>query len=304
MSAATISRHDSGWRPGLGDTASLVDAFSGPGAYRTSRGISRASSDWRPGLGELSTAEIVARRLGIPLPASSRRTLGQTVQPTPGEQQINQISAIASTGASATVGILVAMGTLTGPVGAAIAGVIAVAQLLVSVFHGCGETCVEATTIVNQVEPILQQNLATYLASPVHTTSLQAAAMNNFQTAWNAVVQNCQNPQLLSAGTNCVAERQQGSCAYKTSPGGWQQASDGSWTYVYPGANGSGSACWNWFVGYLDPIQNDPTVVPDSVATSTAAGTGVAQTGAGPDLTPLLLIGGLGLAVWMISGDL
>lgn len=310
MNAAITSRHDPSWRPGLGDPSVIVHGFSTPvyGA-RMTRGISRASSDWRPGLGEMSTAEIVARKLGIPLPQSSRRTLGQTVQPTPGEQQINQISAIASTGASATVGILIAMGTLTGPIGAAIAGVIAVAQLLVSVFHGCGETCVEATTIVNQVEPILQQNLATYLASPVHTTSLQAAAVNNFQTAWNAVVQNCQNPQLLSAGTNCVDERQQGACAYKTSPGGWQQAADGSWSYVYPGANGSGSACWNWFVGYLDPIQNDPTVVPDSAASSTApttTGSGT-QTGASqnaPDLTPLLLIGALALGVWAVSGGL
>ena len=291
MNPTITSRHDSSWRPGLGDPGSIVAALSGPPIYRA---VSRASRDWSPGLGELSTAEIVARKLGIPMPRGLRG-LGQSTQ---------QISASASSGASATVGILVALGTVTGPVGAAIAGAITVAQLLVGIFKGCGQTCVEATDIVNQVEPVLQQNLATYLASPVHTQSLQAAAINNFQTAWNAVVQNCNNPSLATAGQNCISERQQGACAYKTSPGGWQQ-NGGTWQYVYPGANGSGSTCWNWFVGYLDPIQNDPTVVPDSVVTSPSSSTVGTTTATSAvstttDYTPLLLIGAAALAAWAL----
>jgi hypothetical protein len=260
----------------------------------------------------MSTAELVAKKLGIPYRPSG---LGQQGPPTPGEQQVSQISAIASSGASATVGILVALGTIGGPVGAAIGGLITVGQLLVSVFRGCGETCVEATDIVNQVEPILQQNLAAYLAAPVRTASLQAAAINNFNTAWNAVVQNCNNPQLLSAGQNCIKDRQQGACAYKTSPGGWTQNSDGTCTYKYNGPNGSGSTCWNWFVGYLLPIQNDPCVVPDSVVTSPVtspagssatslpsgtATTGTAVTTAEPDYTPLLLIGAIALGALLL----
>ena len=69
----------------------------------------------------------------------------------------------------------------SGPIGAAIGGRIAISQLLVGIFQGCGQTCVEASNIANQVEPALQQNLAAYLASPVRTVSMQAAAINNFK---------------------------------------------------------------------------------------------------------------------------
>src|SRR5271155_605073 len=177
------------------------------------------------------------------------------------------IASIASTGASVTTSLLVALGTAPTIIGPIIAGVVAVANLLVSVFKGCGSTCTEASNIANQVEPVLQQNLSNYMSAPVHYASLQAAALNNFTTAWSALTQACGNPQLLSAGQNCISERQQGSCSYKTTPGGWQQT-NGTWTYVYPGANGSGSTCWNWFVGYHDPIANDPTVVADPSAAS------------------------------------
>jgi hypothetical protein len=180
------------------------------------------------------------------------------------------ISAIASTGASVTVSTLVALGTITGPVGAAIAGVIAAGMAIASLFKGCGQTCIEASDIANQCETVLQQNLQQYLSAPVHYQSLQTAALNNFTTAWSALTQACGAASLGSAGSNCISERQQGACSYKTTPGGWQQGSSG-WTYVYPGANGSGSTCWNWFVGYHDPIANDPTVVPDP-ASSGAAG--------------------------------
>lgn len=190
----------------------------------------------------------------------------------PGLGQISSpqsIASIASTGASVTTSLLIALGTAPTIVGPIIAGAIAVANILVGVFKGCGSTCTEASDIANQVEPALQQNLANYLAAPVHYASLQAAFLNNFTTAWSALTQACGNPQLMSAGQNCISERQQGSCSYKTTPGGWQQT-NGVWTYVYPGANGSGSTCWNWFVGYHDPIANDPTVVPDPSPASSA----------------------------------
>jgi hypothetical protein len=235
---------------------------------------------------------MVARKLGISIPRGMRG-LGQSTQ---------QISAIAASGASATVGILVALGSIAGPIGAAVGALIGVGQLLVGVFKGCGQTCVEATAIVNQVEPILQQNLAAYLAAPVHTESLQAAAINNFQTAWNAVLANCNNPSLGSAGQNCISERQQGACAYKTSPGGWSNG-----VYTYPGANGSGTACWNWWIGYHDPIANDPTVVPDSVVTSASTSTASATSGttgavstSETNYAPLLLIGAAALAAWLL----
>ena len=188
------------------------------------------------------------------------------MRPGLGQVTTQTVAQLAATGASTTVGILVALGTIGGPVGTAIGGLIAVGTLLASVFKGCGQTCVEASDIANQVSAALTTNLQQYLAAPVHYASLQMAALNNFNTAWAALTQGCGNPQLASAGQNCISERQQGACSYKTSPGGWQQGSSSGWTYVYPGANGSGSTCWNYFVGYHDPIANDPTVVPDPPA--------------------------------------
>ena len=207
------------------------------------------------GLG-ISTAEVYAKRYGIPLPAPGRGVGAVTTQ---------NISQIAATGASTTVGLLVALGAVSGPIGAAIGGLIAVGSLLVSIFKGCGQTCVQATAIANQVEQALQQNLSQYMASPVRTVSMQQAALNNFATAWAALVANCSNPQLGTAGQNCVSQRQQGACAYKVSAGGWQGK-----TFVPYGANGSGSTCWNWFVGYHDPIANDPNVQPDTAAQAVA----------------------------------
>ena len=203
---------------------------------------------------------------------------------------------------AATTGSLIAAlagaGPLAGPIGAAVG---AVAGILVQVFKGCGQTCVQATSIANQVEPVLAQNLAAYIAEPVHYASLQAAALNNFDTAWAALVQNCSNPALAAAGQNCIGDRQRGSCAYKTSPGGWSGK-----TYMPPGANGSGSACWNWFVGYRDPIANDPNVVPDPIpgvaATLTSFGISPSTAVFGIPISNLLLPGGLLIAALVLMG--
>src|ERR1700679_1357382 len=173
-----------------------------------------------------------------------------------------QDSQIANAAASGAVLVGTAAG---GPLGAAIAGAIAqTGVLLANIFAGCGNTCVEAADLANQAEPLLQQNLDQYMSAPVHYQSLQEAALANFNDTWSSVVSACSNPALGSAGQACVADRQSGACHYTTSPGGWQQQG-GEWVYVNPGAEGRGYTCLNWFVGYHDPIANDPTVVPDPV---------------------------------------
>lgn len=201
---------------------------------------------------------------------------------------------IAQQGASTTASLLAAFGVIGGgntnssgnssgngtggtsaygPVGAAIAGIAAIATLLVKLFQGCGQTCVAASTYANQVESqLLQPNLQAYISSPVRTTSMQAAAINNYNTAIASLEQACGQASLGSAGTNCIDERvDASSCQWKTSPGGWTTNADGTCTYTPPGASGSGNTCWNWVVGYLDPIQNDPCVQSDSVLTSSTA---------------------------------
>jgi hypothetical protein len=213
------------------------------------------------------------------------------------DPQNQQIAGIAATAATTTAGMLVALGTIGGPVGAAIAGVAAIGIAIANVFSGCGQTCIAATTIDNQLEPVLAQNLGHYMSSPIHYRSLQQAALNNFDIAWAAYVKAEQG--VPTQGAISIAERQAGGCHWTTSPGGWQGN-----TYVSPGASGSGSACWNWFIGYRDPIANDPTVVPDptpvdQIGSSLSSIFGTSGTG-GASMAPLLLLGGAAIAAMIL----
>lgn len=125
-------------------------------------------------------------------------------------------------------------------IGVAIAGLTAIGIAIAAQFKGCGQTCVQTTQIVQQVEPLLLQNLNNYTGAPIHYASLQAAALNNFDTAWAAVVQAC-NQVGGQGGAGCISDRQQGACHIKNSDG----------------------SCFNWFIAYRDPIANDQFVVPD-----------------------------------------
>jgi hypothetical protein len=221
--------------------------------------------------------------------------------------QVNNgtIAQVANQGLTVTTQILKDIGTIGGPVGQIIASIGQLGVMLAQIFSGCGNTCTMASRLANQVEPVLQQNLQTYLSSPVRTQSMQAAALNNFTTAWAALTQACGNPQLMAAGQSCIQDRQSGGCHWKASPGGWAQTSDGTCTYTPWGAAGSGTSCWNWFVGYHDPIANDPCVQPDSVLTaggsSTSSTSGVVS---GSDtifgLPVPVVIGGLLLAAFLL----
>jgi hypothetical protein len=209
----------------------------------------------------LGRSPMAARR--IRLPARIGRGLGAPLSP--GQQQI---AGIAATGATATASILVALGTIGGPVGAAVAGLAAIGIGIANLFGGCGQTCVVATQIDNRLGDLLTQNFNAYMSAPVHYRSLQLAALNNFDTLWNAFQQACSNAGVLAY---CVTDRQAGACRWRVAPFGWTQAS-GTWQYVSSGPPGSGTVCWNWFSGMRDPIANDPTVVPDpSPATAVAA---------------------------------
>jgi len=186
---------------------------------------------------------------------------------------------LAAAGAQTTATLLVAFGAIAGPVGLAIGAIAAIAPMIVKLFSGCGATCTQATQYANQIEPILNQNLQAYLSAPIRTQSMQAAAVNNYNTAIASLEQACGQAALKSAGQNCIDERvDPSSCQWKAQAGGWVQNADGTCTYTPWGANGSGSSCWNWVIGYLDPITQDPCVQPDSVLSSTTTATGTTDT--------------------------
>jgi hypothetical protein len=223
-------------------------------------------------------------------------------------QQDSSIASAAAAGASVTgvlIGSLLAI-PVAGPIAA---GIAALGVALANVFSGCGQTCVQASNIANQVGDILAQNLQTYMSAPIHYASMQAAALNNFDTAWASLVANCANPALAAAGQRCVTDRQRGACTWKVAePFGWIQGSDGTWSYVPAGAaDSNGTVCWNWFSGMRDPIANDPTVVPDPVPGATQAGSVLSAVGinpastiAGVPLSELLLPGALILAALLL----
>ena len=188
-----------------------------------------------------------------------------------------------STAGSLTAAILPLVGL--GPIGGIVAAGTALAAFIISQFKGCGQTCVLTSEAANQVEQQLQQILAAYFASG-RTQSEQAAALAAFDNAWATLEKYCGSGSFGSAGTNCVQDRQSGSCKWETSPGSWSGC-----TWNPPGAAGSGSTCWNWFVGYRDPIANDPCVVPDTPAVTAAAqALGISSS---TNFTPLLIVAGL-----------
>jgi hypothetical protein len=231
----------------------------------------------------------------------SSQGLGQVVPP-----MVSTIATTAATGFATTASILSTLGIVSATVpivGAAIAALVGIGLALANVFKGCGQTCIAATQIANQCDTLLSQNVNAYTGSPVRYASMQAAALNTFDTTWAALQQACGNPQLQAAGQRCITDRQRGACTWKASPGGWN--ADG--TFTHWGAAGSGTACWNWFIGLRDPIANDPFVQPDPVSTDAGASAGSFGTSITSTVsaipTPLLVGGGLLIAAIALGGD-
>jgi hypothetical protein len=187
----------------------------------------------------------------------------------------------AGTGVALSTGASIALAA-GGPIGAIAAGVLGVASAIQNFFFQPDLKKIATTQIVNRAEILLQQNLAAWNALPPNqkTAASQAQAVQNFDTVWAQVMQACGSGQYGSAGQNCISDRQQGSCHFQNS-----------------------GQCWNWFIGYRDPIANDPQVVANQAVAASAspiASALSAVTGAtGLDPTLLLAVG-LGLVAVVV----
>jgi len=191
--------------------------------------------------------------------------------------------AAAPTAAGTAAGIWGMSATVAIPIiGAAVAGV---TLALMAWFNRKGpHQKVETTKIVNELEPYLLQNLQGYQAGP-HTRSSQAQALANFDAVWQTLKENCDQEQYGEPGKRCVSDRQAGSCEWKDA-----------------------GQCWNWFVGYRDPIANDPNVKPDPVLGSAgelidSLTGGIFSTSSGGSGTYLLLAGILLFAAFAFGGS-
>jgi hypothetical protein len=216
----------------------------------------RELSEFYPPPYNFLAPRLMSVKRGCPLPGCACKRKRGMGQGTSGA--ISSGAGQAATAVSAYNTLLVGAGIVQSvPVAGQIIGAaLAITAVIAGLFKGCGQTCILTTEEVNKIEPYMQQNVQQYLAAPPSPTT-QQEALANFNQLWQAVVNYCNQPSMASAGQRCISDRAQGSCKYRTSPGGWQQTG-GTWKYVAPGSNGSGTSCWNWFIGYHDPIANDP----------------------------------------------
>jgi hypothetical protein len=166
-----------------------------------------------------------------------------------GQQSGNQEAAEGLTAAAAAAAPF-------GPVGAAVAGTLELAAQIVNLFKPCGQTCVDATQIADQVETVLDQNNQLYFTNPNRTTGDQANALSVVNTAFSQLQSACGNPALGTAGQKCLAERigdgmDPGSSTCST---GLTTANEYPpyGTVPYPVG-----VCWTWVLAYYDPIAND-----------------------------------------------
>jgi hypothetical protein len=202
---------------------------------------------------------------------------------------------VAAAGATSVAAILGVSTAVAIPlIGAAIVGIAALATYLIS-NSGCGKTCIETSQWANQVEALLGQNIATYFAEPApRTLNQQAAALAIFDSIWARLVQMCSDPSTGNAGKRCISDRQAGSCAY-------HQTAD----KVPPWGTPPAGACWNWFAGYRDPIEQDPNVYDDSVgATVDTVSASVSAALASTGLSTPALIGlaaAAALGIWAVT---
>lgn len=159
-----------------------------------------------------------------------------------------------------------------GPIGIGVAGVTVALSYLLSRQRPARK--VATTQIVDEVEPLLQKNLADYMNGP-RTVSSQTQALANFDAGWQFVVDNCGIPEMGEPGKWCVNDRKRG-------------------------------GQWDWFARYRDPIANDSTVVTDpppdiTTAIDPVTGERIYQESPGSLSNMMPLILALGMAAVALS---
>lgn len=136
---------------------------------------------------------------------------------------------------------------------AAAAGIVAALNAL-GIGQGCGQTCIQATAIVNQAEPAFLANVQQYENGQIS----QAQAQQTWNNLWQAVQGSCAAIP-GQAGQDCVSDRAEGSCK-------WKQTANGD-TLGLPGVPAVGE-CWNWYNGYYVPLTYPAVNVAPTISGS------------------------------------
>lgn len=132
---------------------------------------------------------------------------------------------------------------------------------------------VQSTSIVNEAEPLLKQNLTAWQTS-TKTAVEKQLVLEQFDKIWGAVVASCNVPELGTPGQNCVKDRQRG-------------------------------GKWDWFSYYRDPIANDPVHAPTATVTgNTDIDTAISQLGFGVDWMKIIIpLGVVAVGLFVLGGD-
>lgn len=149
-----------------------------------------------------------------------------------------------------------AVGMSAGLATALVGGGIAVAAMAVTMWIQRNSLRAEqrnrTTAFVNELEPLLKQNVDAYLQGP-RTPESQRVALHAFDEAWAWLTspQACGNPQMGIAGQNCISERS------RTGRPQWDVCKN------------TPQGCPNWFELYRDPIEAAaPVTGPSSSASA------------------------------------
>lgn len=134
-------------------------------------------------------------------------------------------------------GSTLATSAIAGPIGLAVGAAVTALQIWWSRSKLAGQRRITATEIVNQVEPVLQQNMAEYLGRSDRSRALQVEALNNFDVMWQVVVEACGVSELGQAGRRCISDRESG-------------------------------GQFDWFARYRDPIARDSVGVVSRIVDS------------------------------------
>lgn len=193
------------------------------------------------------------------------------------------VSTVAEDSAATALATAAAFGGPAAPFLLAAAG-IAKALASLGIGAGCGQTCIQATALVNQAEPLLLQNLQQYEAGLITAEEAQTTYNNIWQgleTACSAIPG--------SAGQNCISDRQQGACKWNAT---------GTPPTPYSPAVGT---CWNWYNAYYVPLTYPPMTAAPSSGGSVVSSVATSVSSSADTLASDIGLGS-GAGTWLLLG--
>jgi len=194
----------------------------------------------------------------------------------------DQATAISST-LGGTAASILALSPATGPAAPFVAAAAALVGIIGNLFHGCGNTCIQATQYANQAGAQLDTLKAQYFALPVpRPYAAQQAYLQAVTQIVNWLQQMCGNPALGAAGQRCISER-------------LVRGGTAPWCPTHTG-------CDYWSTFY-DPVANDPDVAPppSPAAAATSSVTSAISSALPASVSGLLTASVFGLPLWLIG---